>query len=77
MDLESLLKLCSDEGALLSPSLQGFRNEFRGKGIELLVGLLHLVVLGVKYHTLLDLLDILLVQAVLTDGELFYAEVCP
>ena len=77
MHLESLLELCSDECALLSPPLQGLRDEFRGECVELFVGLLHLVVLGVEYHALLYLLHVLLVEAILADGQLLYAEVCP
>ena len=45
------------------------------ESFELLVGNLHLVILSIEEDRLFDLIDIVLVNVVVTNTEVFYAEV--
>ena len=72
---QSLFELILDELALLGPFLKTFCDEVVGKLVEFSIGLFHLVVLGVEDDTLLNLLDILLLEFVVTDRKLFDTEI--
>jgi len=45
------------------------------KSLEFLVGILHLVVLGIENNRLLDLFNVSLENCVVTDAQFLYAEI--
>lgn len=60
---------------MVSPSLERLRDQVMSKAFELAIAVLHLIVLGVKDHRLLDLLNVALIQYVLANRQLLEAEI--
>jgi len=72
---QPLLKLLSYEGAATGPLLQDFSHQVVSEPFILQVQQLLLVIISIENYTHLDCFDVLLEDGVLTDRELFNAEV--
>lgn len=60
-------ELVSHELRVAGPPFQRLGNKVVGKALELLVAVLHLVVLGIEDHRLLNVFDVALRELVLAD----------
>ena len=72
---QPLLKFVIDEVGLVSPAFETLSNKVVRETFELFVRCLHLVVLCVEEHRLLDLVNITLVQNVDANAELLDLEI--
>ena len=65
---QAFIELVCHKVGLVSPPFQTFGDQVVSEAFKLLIGVLHLVVLRVEQHRLLDLLYVTLVQNVLADA---------
>jgi len=68
---QSLLQFIRYKITVVGPSLETLRYKVVCKALKLAIAVLHLVVLGVEDHRLLNLFNVALVQYILTDRKLF------
>ncbi len=72
---QSLLQFIRYEITVVGPALETLRYKVVRKALKLAIAVLHLVVLSVEDHRLLNLFNVALVQDILADGKLFETEI--